>query len=77
MYRFNNDYSECAHPRILKALLATSEEQYTGYGADRNNFVQHTLYEVIRTALTNVVNGADIASELQAAEDTVKFQMGQ
>jgi len=34
MYRFNNDYSECAHPRILKALLATSEAQYTGYGAD-------------------------------------------
>ena len=34
MYRFNNDYSECAHPRILKALLSGSEEQYSGYGAD-------------------------------------------
>ena len=34
MYRFNNDYSECAHPRILKALMSKSEEQFSGYGAD-------------------------------------------
>ncbi|MDD2968143.1 MAG: extracellular solute-binding protein [Lachnospiraceae bacterium] len=33
--------------------------------------------DAVATALTNVVNGADITSELQAAEDTVKFQMGQ
>ena len=33
--------------------------------------------DAVATALTNVVNGADIATELQGAQDTVKFQMGQ
>ena len=34
MYRFKNDYSETAHPDILKALLATASEQNTAYGLD-------------------------------------------
>ena len=33
--------------------------------------------DAVATALTNVVSGANVDSELKAAEDTVKFQMGQ
>ena len=35
MYSFKNDYSEGAHPRILKALAETNLEQVDGYGEDR------------------------------------------
>ncbi|MEN6411759.1 MAG: beta-eliminating lyase-related protein [Veillonellales bacterium] len=34
MYSFKDDYSEGAHPRILKALLETNLEQLDGYGED-------------------------------------------
>ncbi|MDR3588203.1 MAG: aminotransferase class I/II-fold pyridoxal phosphate-dependent enzyme [Negativicutes bacterium] len=34
MYSFKNDYSEGAHPRILKALAETNLEQTEGYGED-------------------------------------------
>ncbi|MEA4920278.1 MAG: aminotransferase class I/II-fold pyridoxal phosphate-dependent enzyme [Clostridiaceae bacterium] len=34
MIRFNCDYSEGAHPRILKMLTETNFEQTTGYGED-------------------------------------------
>jgi threonine aldolase len=34
MYSFKNDYSEGAHPRILKALFETNLEQLDGYGED-------------------------------------------
>ncbi|ERI95463.1 Beta-eliminating lyase [Clostridiales bacterium oral taxon 876 str. F0540] len=34
MYSFKNDYSEGAHPRILKALTETNLEQQEGYGED-------------------------------------------
>ena len=34
MYRFTNDYSEGAHPRILQALWETNLEQTLGYGED-------------------------------------------
>ncbi len=34
MYSFKNDYSEGAHPRILKALVDTNMEQVEGYGED-------------------------------------------
>ena len=36
MYSFKNDYSEGAHPRILKALEETNLEQTDGYGTDRH-----------------------------------------
>ena len=32
--------------------------------------------EALGTALTNYINGGDLASELQTAEDTVNFAMG-
>ena len=34
MYSFKNDYSEGAHPEILKLLLETNMEQAEGYGLD-------------------------------------------
>lgn len=34
MYSFKNDYSEGAHPRILKALVETNLEQTEGYSTD-------------------------------------------
>ncbi|MGC7871447.1 threonine aldolase family protein [Desulfosporosinus sp. SYSU MS00001] len=34
MYSFKNDYSEGAHPRLLKALGETNFEQVEGYGED-------------------------------------------
>jgi len=33
-YRFMDDYSEGAHPRVLELLAATNLEQQPGYGAD-------------------------------------------
>ena len=35
MISFKNDYSEGAHPRILKTLTETNLEQAEGYGEDR------------------------------------------
>lgn len=34
IYSFNNDYSEGAHPQILKAMMETNLEQNTGYSLD-------------------------------------------
>lgn len=34
MYSFKNDYSEGAHPKILRALIETNLEQVEGYGED-------------------------------------------
>ena len=34
MIRFENDYTRGAHPRILERLVATNEEQTSGYGTD-------------------------------------------
>ena len=34
MYSFKNDYSESAHPNILKAIVASGLEQNDGYGMD-------------------------------------------
>lgn len=35
IYSFKNDYSEGAHPNILKALMETNFEQEEGYGEDQ------------------------------------------
>ena len=34
MYSFRNDYSEGAHPKVLKALTETNFQQTRGYGLD-------------------------------------------
>ncbi|PIC76168.1 low specificity L-threonine aldolase [Sporosarcina sp. P19] len=36
MIRFENDYTEGAHPRILQRLIETNEEQTPGYGMDEH-----------------------------------------
>ena len=35
MYSFKNDYSEGAHPNILKALIESNMQQTEGYGEDK------------------------------------------
>jgi len=35
MYSFKNDYSEGAHPNILKVLMESNMEQIEGYGEDK------------------------------------------
>ena len=37
MYSFKNDYSEGAHPDILKALCTFSGEQNAAYGMDKHS----------------------------------------
>ena len=37
-YRFTNDYSEIAHPRILQRLLECQHEQNIGYGINPTVF---------------------------------------
>lgn len=37
MYSFTNDYSEGAHPHILKALMDTNLTQHIGYGMDEDH----------------------------------------
>lgn len=36
-YRFTNDYSELAHPRVLQRLLECQNEQNIGYGLDSHS----------------------------------------
>ena len=37
-YRFENDYSELAHPEIIEALTAAGAIQFDGYGLDEFSF---------------------------------------
>ena len=43
MYSFKNDYSEGAHPNILKALMESNMEQMDGYGEDKYSIAAITL----------------------------------
>lgn len=52
MYSFQNDYSEGAHPNILKALSKYNLQQEEGYGLDR-----HTLNAV--TIIRNLMEAAE------------------
>ena len=47
MYSFTNDYSEGAHPRILKAMMETNLTQNTGYSQDIHT--SHAI-DLIRSA---------------------------
>lgn len=48
MYRFTNDYSEGAHPRILDAMVRTNLEGNFGYSTDPHSKHAH---ELIRAAI--------------------------
>lgn len=50
MYRFNDDYSEGAHPRILNALLETNMVQTVGYGEDEYSL---KAVEILKQKLKN------------------------
>ena len=62
MIRFNSDYLEGAHPRIMQRLMETNLEQSPGYGEDAHceharsinlaNAVSITAYECYRQGLT-------------------------
>ncbi|MBU3190264.1 aminotransferase class I/II-fold pyridoxal phosphate-dependent enzyme [Clostridium bowmanii] len=43
MYSFKNDYSEGAHPNILKALMESNMEQTEGYGEDQYSLAAISL----------------------------------
>ncbi|HBI7177923.1 TPA: aminotransferase class I/II-fold pyridoxal phosphate-dependent enzyme [Listeria monocytogenes] len=55
MLVFENDYTEGAHERILKALVDTNKEKLTGYGTD---YYSQSAKEKIRKLCQN--NEADI-----------------
>jgi threonine aldolase len=55
MYSFKNDYSEGAHPNILKALIDQNVTQEEGYGGDR-----HTLNVISK--IKNLVG--DLAADV-------------
>ena len=42
-YSFMNDYSEIAHPLVLKALMEASSEQNKGYGLDKHSLNASSL----------------------------------
>lgn len=50
MYSFRNDYTENAHPDILKALTETNYEQDLGYGLDKHCI---SAAEMIKTLIDN------------------------
>ncbi|KAB3529331.1 low specificity L-threonine aldolase [Alkaliphilus serpentinus] len=50
MYSFKNDYSEGAHPNILKALMETNLVQQEGYGLDEYSC---KAIEILRDKLNN------------------------
>ena len=51
--------------------------EYTAHvPANQTGAFYYDAREALGTALTNYINGGDLASELQTAEDTVNFAMG-
>ncbi len=53
MIRFENDYSEGAHPRVLQALIDTNTAQTPGYGVD-------TYCESARATIRRICGREDI-----------------
>ena len=49
-YSFKNDYSEMAHPRILKALSDVGNTQFEGYGLDEHSAAATMLIKKVLKA---------------------------
>ena len=49
-YSFRNDYSELAHPQVLKALTDLEKKQFEGYGLDERSI---KAAELIKTKINN------------------------
>ena len=54
MYSFQNDYSEGAHPNILRALETINYHQNNSYGLDEHS---HAARELIQEALEDYSRG--------------------
>lgn len=71
MLRFECDYSEGAHPRILERLLTTNLEQAPGYGLDEHcNRARRLILEQCGTASAEVhflVGGTQVNTTVIAA----------
>ena len=46
-YSFKNDYSELAHPNVLKALSDVGNTQFEGYGLDEHSFNASEMIKAI------------------------------
>ena len=58
------------------AIFAKIVDYTAGVPANQTGAYYYDAREALGTALTNYMNGGDLASELQTAEDTVNFTMG-
>lgn len=59
------------------AVSAKIVEYSTKVPSNITGVYYYEARDAVATAITNYINGADIATELQTAEDTVNFNMGQ
>ena len=59
------------------AVSAKIVEYATKVPSNITGVYYYEARDAVATAITNYINGADIATELQTAEDTVNFNMGQ
>ena len=48
MYSFQNDYSEGAHPNILRALETINYHQNNSYGLDEHSNAAHFYFSCIK-----------------------------
>lgn len=69
MYSFKNDYSEGAHPNVLKAMLNSNMEQQPGYGYDSYSInAKNKIRNLINNQNASVffVSGGTQANHLSA-----------
>lgn len=59
------------------AVSAKIVEYSTKVPSNITGVYYYEARDAVATAITNYINGADIATEMQTAEDTVNFNMGQ
>lgn len=85
IYSFANDYSECAHPKVLKALLNNKTKQNVGYGLDDcTKKVEKLLKKMVKKpkAAIHLLPGGTltnltfIASTLKPYEAVIAAQTG-
>ena len=67
MYSFRNDYSEGAHPAVLKALQKSNAVQTPGYGTDRYCEEARTLIRTLCDAPEADVHFFDLLLGIPAA----------
>lgn len=74
----NSDVYDESHPFFNSQKIYSTILDFASKTPSNNTGVYYyEARDAVATAITNVVSGADIDSELNNAEDTVKFAMGQ